>query len=79
MPVRIFKQEIHDDIIVIAEYARHKWKKFFLQLYGVTACLQLKKERQTALTENNFCCLNDRTGWLFLAALMRQHKYQHYI
>lgn len=32
MPVRIFKQEIHDDIIVIAEYARQKWNKFFLQL-----------------------------------------------
>lgn len=32
MPVRIFKQEIHDDITVIAEYARQKWKKFFLQL-----------------------------------------------
>lgn len=24
MPMRIFKQEIHDDIIVIAEYARQK-------------------------------------------------------
>lgn len=45
MPVRIFKQEIHDDIIVIAEYARQKWKKFFSAVVRCNCMLTVKKRK----------------------------------